>query len=155
MKGLPLAYNKDLQEDKEAVFDAGDTAKKCLRVLAGVVDTIKFDSARMAKAADDDFITATDLADYLAVKGVPFSEAHGIVGNIVKVASRKGKKLADVTVEEYKDFSPLFGRDVIDVIRVRRSVERRTSHGGTSPEQLKLQIETARKLIAKRRVLEQ
>lgn len=155
IKGLPLAYNKDLQEDKEAVFDAGDTVKKCLRVLAGVVDTMKFDSGRMAKAADDDFITATDLADYLAVKGMPFSEAHTVVGNIVKVASRKGKRLADVTLEEYKDFSALFARDVLDVIRVKRSVERRTSDGGTSPDQLKKQIETAKKLIAKRRVLEQ
>jgi len=149
MKGLPLAYNKDLQEDKESLFDAGDTAKKCLRVMVGVVETLTFDAARMSKAADDDFITATDLADYLAVKGMPFSAAHTIVGNIVKICVRKNKRLTDLSLEEYKDFSPLFERDVLDVIRVKRSVERRTSRGGVSPDQLKSQIAEARSLINK------
>jgi argininosuccinate lyase len=147
MKGLPLAYNKDLQEDKEALFDAGDTLKKCLRVMAGVVQTLIFDPARMGKAADDDFITATDLADYLAVKGMPFSTAHTVVGNIVKICVRKNKKLTDLSVEDYKDFSPLFERDILDVIRVKRSVERRNSSGGTSPDQLKIQIAAARQRI--------
>ncbi len=150
MKGLPLAYNKDLQEDKEALFDAADTLKKCLRIMAGVVRTLTFDAARMSKAADDDFITATDLADYLAVKGIPFSAAHTIVGNIVKICVRKNKRLTDVTLEEYKDFSPLFERDVLDVIRVKRSVERRESAGGVAPKQLKSQITAARGLIAAR-----
>ncbi len=151
MKGLPLAYNKDLQEDKEALFDAADTLKKCLRVMTGVVQTLTFDAVRMSKAADDDFITATDLADYLAVKGMPFSAAHTIVGNIVKICVRKNKRLTDVTMEEYKDFSPLFERDVLDVIRIKRSVERRVSAGGVSPDQLKSQIAAARGMIAERR----
>jgi len=144
IKGLPLSYNKDLQEDKEAVFDAADTVKKCAVVAAGVIKTMSFDSARMAKAADDDFITATELADYLAVKGLPFGQAHTVVGSIVKQCVRKNKSLNDMSLEEFKDFSPLFGREVIDVIRVRRSVERRESAGGTSPAQLKLQISDAR-----------
>jgi argininosuccinate lyase len=144
MKGLPLAYNKDMQEDKEAVFDAADTMEKSLRVCSGVMETVAFDAGRMSKAANDDFITATELADYLAVKGMPFGQAHTIVGTIVKTCLRKGKTLADVSVEEYKDYSPLFGRDVIDVIPVRRSVERRVSRGGTAPEQVKMQIKAVR-----------
>ena len=153
MKGLPLAYNKDLQEDKEALFDTTDTVKMCLKVFEGVVGTVVFNTSRMAKAADDDFITATDLADYLAVKGVPFKEAHRIVGNIVKHCLRKKERLTDMTLEKYKDFSPLFDRDVMDVIRVKRSVERRTSAGGTSPERVKDQIEQAKIYIKKSRGL--
>lgn len=147
MKGLPLAYNKDLQEDKEGVFDTADTIKMSLKVMAGVMATVKYNPARMAKAADDDFITATDLADYLAAKGVPFKDAHTIVGNIVKQCIRKHKQLTDLSLDEFKDFSSLFDRDVVDVIRVKRSVERRNSAGGTSPEQLAAQIKTARELI--------
>ncbi|MFH1736836.1 MAG: argininosuccinate lyase, partial [Actinomycetota bacterium] len=153
MKGLPLAYNKDLQEDKEALFDTMDTVKMCLKVFAGVAGTAVFNASRMAKAADDDFITATDLADYLAVKGVPFKDAHQIVGNIVKHCLRKKERLTDMKLEEYKDFSPLFDRDVMDVIRVKRSVERRTSAGGTSPERVKDQIEQAKIYIEKTRGL--
>ena len=153
MKGLPLTYNKDLQEDKEALFDTTDTVKMCLKVFEGVVGTVVFNTSRMAKAADDDFITATDLADYLAVKGVPFKEAHRIVGNIVKHCLRKKERLTDMTLEKYKDFSPLFDRNVMDVIRVKRSVERRTSAGGTSPERVKDQIEQAKIYIEKSRGL--
>lgn len=153
MKGLPLAYNKDLQEDKEALFDTTDTVKMCLKVFAGVAGTAVFNASRMAKAADDDFITATDLADYLAAKGVPFKDAHQIVGNIVKHCLRKKERLTDMKLEEYKDFSPLFDRDVMDVIRVKRSVERRTSAGGTSPERVKDQIEQAKIYIEKTRGL--
>ncbi len=147
MKGLPLAYNKDLQEDKEGLFDTADTVKMSLKVMAGVLATVKFDPSRMAKAADDGFITATDLADYLAAKGVPFKEAHTIVGNIVKQCLRKHKQLTDLSLDEFKDFSATFDRDVLDVIRVKRSVERRDSAGGTSPAQLAGQIATARELI--------
>lgn len=147
MKGLPLAYNKDLQEDKEGLFDTADTVKMSLKVFTGVIETVVFDPSRMSKAADDDFITATDLADYLAVKGMPFKEAHAIVGNIVKQSIRKHKRLTDMNVDEFKDFSLLFDRDVVDVIRVKRSVERRNSDGGTSPGQLQKQIVVARALI--------
>lgn len=147
MKGLPLAYNKDLQEDKEGLFDTADTVKMSLKVMAGVMETVKFNPSRMAKAADDDFITATDLADYLAAKGVPFKDAHAIVGNIVKQSTRKNKQLFDLSLDEYRDFSPLFDRDVLDIIRVKRSVERRDSVGGTSPKQLAGQIAAARELI--------
>jgi argininosuccinate lyase len=149
MKGLPLAYNKDLQEDKEGLFDTADTVKMCLKIMAGVLATVKFNPARLAKAADDDFITATDLADYLAAKGVPFKEAHTIVGNIVKQSIRKHKQLTDLSLDDFKDFSSLFERDVIDVIRVKRSVERRDSAGGTSPKQLAGQIAAARELISR------
>ncbi len=149
MKGLPLAYNKDLQEDKEGLFDTAETVKMSLKVMAGVLATVKFNPSRMAKAADDDFITATDLADYLAAKGVPFKEAHTIVGNIVKQCIRKHKQLIDLSLDEFKDFSTLFDRDVLDVIRVKRSVERRDSAGGTSPNQLAGQIAAARELIGR------
>lgn len=149
MKGLPLAYNKDLQEDKEGLFDTADTVKMSLKVMAGVMATVKFDPSRMAKAANDDFITATDLADYLAAKGVPFKEAHTIVGNIVKQSIRKHKQLFDLSLDEFKDFSAMFDRDVLDVIRVKRSVERRDSAGGTSPAQLAGQINAARELIGR------
>ncbi|MFA5867785.1 MAG: argininosuccinate lyase [Actinomycetota bacterium] len=147
MKGLPLAYNKDLQEDKEGLFDTADTVKMSLKVMAGVLATVKFNPSRMAKAADDGFITATDLADYLAAKGVPFKEAHTIVGSIVKQCIRKHKQLIDLSLDEFKDFSTKFDRDVLDVIRVKRSVERRDSAGGTSPKQLAGQIDAARELI--------
>lgn len=147
MKGLPLAYNRDLQEDKEVLFDTVDTLEASLDVFNGMVSTLKFNSEAMYKATEDGFITATDLADYLAAKGMPFRQAHEVVGNIVKHCLGKGIKLTDMPLEEYQDFSALFGRDVIDIIRPKRSVERHSSPGGTSPEQVKEQIRIAERLL--------
>ncbi len=147
MKGLPLAYNRDMQEDKEALFDVVDTLEYSLKVFDGMIDTMVINGSQMYKATDDDFITATDVADYLAAKGMPFKQAHEVVGNIVKHCIGKGMDLTDMKLDDFIDFSSLFGRDIIDIIRPRRSVERRSSTGGTSPVQVNKQIKIAETLI--------
>lgn len=147
LKGLPLAYNRDLQEDKEVLFDTVDTIEMSLKVFSGMLSTLKFNSTTMYKATDSGFITATDVADYLAAKGMPFRNAHEVAGNIVKHCIGKGMKLTDMSLEDFQDFSPLFGRDIIDVIRPRRSVELKTSEGGTAPERVKEQIAKAEDIL--------
>lgn len=147
LKGLPLAYNKDLQEDKEALFDSIDAVKISLELFFGIISTIKFSPTRMHKAAAENFATATDAAEYLAAKGMPFREAHEVVGKLVKYCLGKGIPLTELPIETFKDFSPLFERDIVDVILVRRAVERRQSEGGTSPERVREQITKAKKLL--------
>ena len=149
MKGLPLAYNRDMQEDKEVLFDTVDTLTSCLKVFSGMLRTLRFNHGKMYDSTYDGFMTATDVADYLADKGMPFKDAHEVVGNIVKHCLGKGMRLTDMSLAEFSDFSALFGRDIIDVIRPRRSVERRATVGSTSPGQVKEQIKTARKLLGR------
>ena len=132
LKGLPLAYNKDMQEDKEAVFDAVDTAKMCLKVMAPMIDTMTVLPENMLKAAREGFINATDLADYLVRKGMPFRSAYKISGQIVACCTEKGKVLEDLSLEEYKGFSELFGEDLFPEIDIRNCMEKRTSEGGAS-----------------------
>jgi argininosuccinate lyase len=130
MKGLPLAYNSDMQEDKEALFDVIDTVKACLRVFAPMLATLTLRPERMRRAASEGFSTATDMADYLAAKGLPFRQAHEIVGGIVRHCLDQQRTLDDLSLDELQTFSPLFDRDVYDAIALEASVDRRQVRGG-------------------------
>ena len=147
LKGLPLAYNKDMQEDKEGVFDACDTAKMCLQVMAGMLPGMKAKTDRMLKAASEGFINATDLADYLVTKGLPFRSAYKISGAMVGKCIREGKTLETVSLEEYKDASPLIEADIYEAIDLRNCVSKRVSAGGTSVQSVEKQILAVRKVL--------
>ncbi len=140
LKGLPLAYNKDMQEDKEGVFDAVDTVKTCLDVFAPMVDTMTVFKENMLIAAQKGFINATDLADYMVKKGLPFRSAYKIAGSIVAYCIKNGEILEELTLEEYKSFDKIFETDVFDAISLKTCVEKRISLGGTSPKSVKEQI---------------
>ncbi|MGB9782782.1 MAG: argininosuccinate lyase [Moorellaceae bacterium] len=150
MKGLPLAYNKDLQEDKEAVFDTVDTLKGCLMVMAPLLSTAKFKEERMRQAAAQGFSNATDVAEYLVMKGVPFREAHAVVGAVVLHCLERGCTIQDLTLEELQSFSPAFTEDIFDYLTVESCVARRNLPGGPSPEAVGKALERARKLLARR-----
>ncbi|MBO4962903.1 MAG: argininosuccinate lyase [Clostridia bacterium] len=141
LKGLPLAYNKDMQEDKESVFDAVDTINMCLDVFAPMVATIKVFKENMLLAAQKGFINATDLADYLVKKGLPFRSAYKISGSIVAKCIQEGKVLETLTLQEYKQFSDLFEEDLYQEISLTTCVEKRISYGGTSFSSVEKQIE--------------
>ncbi len=143
LKGLPSSYNKDLQEDKEAVFDAVDTLKLELPIAAEVIRTLTVNRARMA-AALDDAILATDLADYLVHKEVPFRESHHVVGRAIRRAEELGVPLKSLSLAEYQAIHPAFTADVYEVFDFRRSVEARDTEGGTAPKAVRAQIERAR-----------
>ncbi len=140
LKGLPLAYNKDMQEDKEGVFDAVDTVKMCLDVFAPMVDSMKVLKENMFHAAQKGFINATDLADYLVKKGLPFRSAYKISGSIVAYCIQNGEVLEELTLEEYKSFDNIFEADVFEEISLKTCVEKRISLGGTSPKSVLVQI---------------
>ena len=140
LKGLPLAYNKDMQEDKEAVFDAVDTVKMCLEVFAPMVDTMKALPENMYKAAQGGFINATDLADYLVKKGLPFRSAYKLCGQIVAKCIAQGQVLQTLPLADYPSFSPLFGEDLYEHIDLKTCVEKRISQGGTSPDSVQAQM---------------
>ena len=131
-KGLPLSYNRDLQEDKRPLMDSMESLTMSLNILAPVISTAKFNTQRMRSAVETGFINATDLADYLVVKGVPFREAHGIVGSAVRYCIEKDKKLEELSIEEFRGFSDKISDDVYDSITIEQCVERRNSIGGTS-----------------------
>lgn len=137
MKGIPLAYNKDMQEDKELSFDAFDTVKGCVRLFRGMIDTMKFNNARMEESAKHGFTNATDAADYLVKKGVPFRDAHGIVGQLVLHCLDKGIALDDMTLDEYKAISPVFENDIYDAISLKTCVEKRLTLGAPGPDVMK------------------
>ena len=141
LKGLPLAYNKDMQEDKESVFDAVDTVKMCLQVFAPMIATMTANRQNMRKAAQKGFINATDLADYLVKKGLPFRSAYKISGQLVALCIERNTVLEDLPLETYKEFSPLFAEDVYADIDLSTCVEKRISEGGTSVASVKKQIE--------------
>ncbi len=144
MKGLPLTYNKDMQEDKEALFDTVDTVEICLEVMARLLGEIVFNKDRMAQAAQKGFLVATDLADYLVRKGVTFREAHGIVGRMVVFAADQGKELHEISLSKMKDFSGQIDPDVYDWLDPALSLKRRNSPGGTGPEEVKKNLYKAR-----------
>ena len=146
LKGLPSSYNKDLQEDKEAVFDAVDTLKMELPIAARVIRTLKVNADRMAAALDDGML-ATDLADYLVRKGVPFRQSHRLVGQAVRRAEGLGVPLKDLDLAEYQAIHPAFAEDVYEVFDFRRSVEARGVEGGTAPTAVRVQIERAKKAM--------
>ena len=146
LKGLPSAYNKDLQEDKEATFDALDTLRLELPIAAGVVRTLVVHGERMASALDDALL-ATDLADYLVRKGVPFRQSHYLVGQAVKLAEQQQKPLPQLSLAELQALDPAFDEDVYAVFDFQKSVEARNSRGGTAPEAVRDQIARARTLL--------
>ena len=129
MKGLPLAYNKDMQEDKEGVFDAIDTTTMCLTLFTGMMDTIVFNKAVMEASAKNGFTNATDVADYLVNHGVPFRDAHGVSGRLVLRCIAENKALDDLTLEEYREECPVFDEDIYDAISMKTCVERRLTSG--------------------------
>ena len=141
MKGLPLTYNRDLQEDKEPLFDTIDTIKPALKLLAELWQNIKIKEKNMLKATQRGFLLATDLADYLVTKGLPFREAHRVVGEIVKYCQEKGKELEGLSLEEMKTFCHLIAEDVKETLNVKKAIERRKSWGGTALTEVKRQIE--------------
>ena len=147
LKGLPLAYNKDLQEDKEAIFDAVDTAKACLSMMAPMVETLTVHRENMRRAAAGGFINATDCADYLAGKGMPFRSAYRIAGDLVAKCIAEGRTLETLTLSEYQAASKLFGEDIFEAIRLENCVNRRRSRGGAAPERVKEQIAWVRERI--------
>ena len=146
MKALPLSYNRDLQEDKESLFDSVDTLLSTLDVFAGMVRTAMVKGDKTRRAAEEDHILATDLADYLVKKGVPFREAHSIVGGLVQHAIESEKSFKELGIDEYKSFSQYFDNDVYS-ITVDSSVKARNAVGGTAPEQVKRQLARARKIV--------
>jgi len=147
MKGLPLSYNRDMQEDKEPMFGTVDTLKSCLYVLKEMLKNIKFKPENMKRSLLNSFITATDLADYLSRKGIPFRQAHEIVGRIVRYAEEKKRDLLQLSISELKMFSNLFEEDVYEFITLEGSISSRKSYGGTAKENVVKMIEEAREEI--------
>jgi argininosuccinate lyase len=143
LKGLPLAYNKDLQEDKEGMFDTVETLEGSLKLLGPMIETMIVNKDVMRKAINNDFSNATDIADYLVRKGLPFRDAHEVIGKIVLYAIQSNKFLLDLTFEEYQEFSPLFADDIYTVLAPEHVVAVRNSFGGTAPEQVSKQIALA------------
>ena len=144
MKGLPLAYNKDMQEDKEAVFDIVDTLTNCLTITATVLRNIRVNAARMNEAATQGYLNATELADYLVRRGTPFREAHDIVGRIVMSAIKKGVELDGLPLEELKTFSPLIERDVFDALSLDQTLKAKAQTGGTAPDRVGQELKNVR-----------
>jgi argininosuccinate lyase len=152
LHGLPLTYNKDLQEDKEPLFDAIDTLELCLRVAAAMLEGTSFDRERMADAASDELLAATDVADLLVKRGVPFREAHGIVGGLVRAASERGKALSELTPDELREMAPALADDssgpYYELLREGAWLESKVSEGGTSLARVRDQLAQARHVLA-------
>jgi len=148
MKGLPFSYNRDMQEDKEPMFDTVDTVKSCLEVLSEMLQVIVFKHENMKRALDEGFITATDVADYLSRKGMPFRQSHEVTGKIVGYAEEKGRELLNLHISEYQMFSNLFEEDLYGFITLNGSIESRKSYGGTAKKNVVKMIKLAKKEIA-------
>lgn len=148
MKSLPLSYNKDLQEDKEGMFDTAETIAVAIDILAGMLDTMTVNDKHMTESTEKDFSNATELADYLASKGLPFREAHEIVGKLVLDCTKKGIYLQDVTLVDYQAITPLIQEDIYVTLQSKTAVERRNSLGGTGFAQVRWQIEAAKAALA-------
>ena len=149
MKGIPLAYNKDMQEDKELTFDAIDTMKGCLALFTGMLSAISFNREAMEESAKKGFTNATDAADYLVSRGVPFRDAHGIVGRLVLRCIEKNQALDDLSLEEFKEASPVFDADIYEAISLKSCVEKRVTIGAPGPEAMKQVIEICRERLEK------
>lgn len=147
MKGLPLAYNKDMQEDKEMSFDAIDTLKSLIKLMSGMLSSMKFNHEKMAKSARGGFTNATDAADYLVKKNVPFRDAHEIVGRLVLYGIENNKALDDFTLEEFKNISDVFDNDIYDAISLKTCVEKRNTKGAPGLKAINDEIEASRKLL--------
>jgi len=140
LKGLPLSYNKDMQEDKEPAFDAIDTLADSLRAMTGMLSTMHVNADAMAAGARGGFMAATDVADYLVGEGMPFREAHEVVGRLVLSCEREGRTLQDLTAEEFKAHAAEFGPDVLGVVDIDGLVARRTTVGGTGHDVVRAQL---------------
>ncbi|HDU1271495.1 TPA: argininosuccinate lyase, partial [Listeria monocytogenes] len=147
LKGLPLAYNKDLQEDKEGMFDTLETVQTSLDIFAGMIETMKINTEIMEESTQKDFSNATELADYLAKKGVPFREAHEIVGKLVLECTQNGIYLQDVALSHYQEINPLIDDDIYVVLSSKTAVQKRNSYGGTGFDQIKVALENAKKTL--------
>ncbi len=145
MKSLPLAYNKDLQEDKEGMFDTVETILNSLDVLAGMLSSLQVNKEKMQESTEKDFSNATELADYLAGKGLPFREAHEVVGRLVLDSIKSAKNIQDWTLEELQTYHSLIAEDIYVYLQPKTAVQRRNSLGGTGFDQVKCQIEQAKK----------
>ncbi|THB73963.1 MAG: argininosuccinate lyase, partial [Desulfobacteraceae bacterium] len=145
MKSLPLAYNKDMQEDKEPLFDTVDTLKICIEVYTRMMPNIMVHREVMYDACRTGFLNATDLADYLATRGMPFRQAHSVAGKAVAHALRLGKELDDLTIDQFKTFSDLIEPDVFDYLSIEQMITRRISYGGTGYENVKQAVQQAKK----------
>ncbi len=148
MKGIPLAYNKDMQEDKELSFDAMDTAKGCISLFTGMLATMTFNKDVMKSSAAKGFTNATDAADYLVYHGVPFRDAHGIVGQLVLFCESKGISLDEMTLDEYKAISPVFEEDIFDAISIKTCVDKRLTIGAPSRSSMEKVIEINKAYLA-------
>ena len=147
MKGLPLAYNKDMQEDKECTFDALDTVKACLLLFTGMLDTLRFCPSVMEASARNGFTNATDAADYLVGKGIPFRDAHGIIGQIVLYCLEKNCAIDDLSLDEFRRFSSAFEEDIYDAVSVRTCIKRRNTKGAPGPEAMEKELEENRRYL--------
>jgi argininosuccinate lyase len=151
MKGLPLAYNRDLQEDKEGLFDTVDTLQSTLIVFAGMIETLRVKSDTMAESLDQGYLLATDIADYLVKKGETFRGAHAVVGKLVSWAIENKKTFNKISISDYRKFSSLFDDDVY-LITSESSLASRNNPGGTAPERVRLALKTARKTLTNRKI---
>lgn len=149
MKGIPLAYNKDMQEDKELAFDAMDTTKGCIALFTGMLDTIKFNHETMARSAKNGFTNATDAADYLVNHGVAFRDAHGIIGRLVLLCIDKNCSLDDLSLKEYQEVSPVFEEDIYDAISLKTCVEKRNTVGAPGREAMQEVIAAYKEYLGK------
>ncbi|HCM23445.1 MAG TPA: argininosuccinate lyase [Ruminococcaceae bacterium] len=149
MKGIPLAYDKDMQEDKELPFDAIDTVKGCVRLFSGMLNTMHFNKPRMEESAKRGFTNATDAADYLVNHGIPFRDAHGIVGRLVLYGIEQGKALDDLTLEEFQQFSPAFQKDIYEAISLTTCVEKRNTIGAPGHQAMEKEIAEAKEYLKK------
>ena len=148
MKGLPLAYNRDLQEDKEPLFDSIDTVRQSLRILARLWEHISLNRERLEEMATAGYSLATDLAEYLVVRGIPFRQAHQTVGRIVRFCMEQGKELQEMTLEEFRGFSKAISEDILTVLDLKSSIDSRCSAGGTSLQQVQEAIALAEKELS-------
>ena len=151
MKGLPLAYNKDMQEDKELTFDAMDTVKGCLALFTGMLKTMQFNRDIMAESAMNGFTNATDAADYLVLKGVPFRDAHSIIGKLVLYCLDKNTSIDALSLEELKAISPVFEEDIYDAVSLKTCVEKRLTIGAPGPDAMKQAIALNRTFLEQER----
>ncbi|WP_228350817.1 MULTISPECIES: argininosuccinate lyase [Limnobaculum] len=147
MKGLPLSYNTDMSEDKETVYDSMDTLQAGLKIIAPMIEKMKINEDKTRDAADRGFSTATDMADYLVRKGIPFRDAHHVVGSVVNYCIKHGKKLNQLTLDEYHSFHPQIENDIYEDITLEASVGARQSYGGTAPDAVTKQIALAKSLL--------
>ena len=149
MKSLPLSYNRDMQEDKALLFDADDILSACLQIYIQLLPNIKFNTANMYKAAGQGYLNATDLADYLVAKGMPFREAHHCVGQIVSYALKNKKEIQELSLKQLRQYAPQIEEDIFDYLKTQQMIDRRTSIGGTATEVVKAAIGNAQRKLKK------